>query len=235
MADERRYGDDEIREIFDLATSGATAPGSGVSDEAGLSLGELQEVGLEVGVEPGRIAAAALALEARREVVSHGTSLGMPVSVGRVIELPGAVTDRDWELLVAELRETFGARGQVTSRGGVRKWSSGNLNAFLEPSETGHRLRLMTHRAAAPAMNWLGGTGLVLGLILLTMFLTTGPSPPRMEIIMMMLVGIGGGALVSNMISLPRWAREREGQMEYLAGRVQVLLGRPPQEEESVT
>ena len=79
MADERKYRDHEIREIFDLATSGATAPGSGVSDEAGLTLGELQEVGLEVGVEPGRIAAAALALQTRQEVLSHGTSLGMPV------------------------------------------------------------------------------------------------------------------------------------------------------------
>ena len=228
MADERKYRDHEIREIFDLATSGATAPGSGVSDEAGLTLGELQEVGLEVGVEPGRIAAAALALQTRQEVLSHGTSLGMPVSVGRVIELPQAVTDREWELLVTELRETFGARGQVVSRSGVREWSSGSLHAFLEPSETGHRLRLRANKGGALAMNLIGGTSLVIGLILLTMFLTAGPSPVRLEIMMMLLVGMGGGALVTNMISLPSWAREREGQMEYLAGRIQTLLGEPP-------
>jgi len=228
MADERKYRDDEIREIFDLATSGETAPGSGVSDEAGLTLGELQEVGLEVGVEPGRIAAAALSLDTRREDVSRGTSLGMPVTVGRVIELPGAVTDQEWELLVTELRETFGARGQVVSHGGVREWSNGIVKALLEPTETGHRLRLRAHKGGALATNWLGVGGLAIGLILLTMFLTGGPSPVRLEVMMILLVGMGGGALVTNLMSLPSWARESEGQMEYLAGRVQSLLGEAP-------
>jgi hypothetical protein len=36
-------------------------------------------------------------------------------------------------------------------------------------------------------------------------------------------------ALTSNGITLPRWAREREGQMEYLAGRVGALLAEPPE------
>jgi len=235
MANERRYRDDEIKEILELATSGIEDGRSAVSDEAGLTLAELQEVGLEVGVEPGRIAAAALALGTRRGVVPRGTSLGMPISVGRVVELPRAVTDREWDLLVAELRETFGARGQIASRGGVREWSNGNLHAILEPSETGHRLRLRTQKGGAEALNRMGVAGLVAGLILLTMFLTTGPSPQRLEAIMMLLVGLGGGALVSNMISLPRWAREREGQMEYLAGRVETLLRESPQGEESGT
>jgi len=230
MANERRYRDDEIKEILDLATSGVEDGRSAASDEAGLTLAELQEVGLEVGVEPGRIAAAAQALGTRRGAVPRGTSLGMPISVGRVVELPRAVTDREWELLVAELRETFGARGQIASHGGVRDWSNGNLHAILEPTETGHRLRLRTQKGGAEALNRMGVAGLVAGLILLTLFLTGGPSPPRLETVMMLLVGLGGGALVSNMISLPRWAREREGQMEYLAGRVEALLREPPQE-----
>jgi len=235
MADARKYRDDEIKEIFELATSGAAAGRSAVSDQAGLTLAELQEVGLEVGVEPGRIAAAALALEARRDVVLRKTSLGMPIAVSRVIELPGTVTDSEWEQLVVELREISGARGQLVSHGGVREWSDGSLHASLEPTETGDRLRLMAHRGGALALNRMGSAGLAVGTILLTMFLAAGPSPVGLEIVMMLLVGMGGGALVSNMISLPRWAREREGQMEYLAGRIQVLLGRPPQEEESVT
>ena len=80
-------------------------------------------------------------------------------------------------------------------------------------------------------LNRLGVTGLAMGLILLTMFLTTGPSPVRLELVMMLLVGVGGGVLASNLLSLPRWAREREGQMEYLAGRVGALLEEPPQGE----
>jgi hypothetical protein len=231
MTNERRYQDEEVKEILSLAANRAEVGRPVVSDEGGLTLSELQEVGLEVGMDPGRIAEAAFAVDTRRELLPRRTSFGMPISVGRVIELPRAVTDREWELLVAELREIFGARGQVTSHGGVREWTNGNLHAFLEPTETGHRLRLRTHKGGAIALNRLGVAGLAMGLILLTMFLTTGPSPVRLELVMMLLVGMGGGALATNIVSLPRWARDREGQMEYLAGRVEALLGEPPQEE----
>jgi len=42
------------------------------------------------------------------------------------------------------------------------------------------------------------------------------------------MVVFGSGTLASNVLSLPRWAREREEQMEYIAGRVAAFLeGRP--------
>ena len=231
MTNERRYHDEEVKEILGLAANSAEVVRPGVSDEGGLTLSELQDVGLEVGMDPGRIADAAFTVDSRREVVPRRTSFGMPISVGRVIALPRAVTDRDWELLVAEFRETFDARGQVASHGGVREWSNGNLHAFLEPTDTGHRLRLRTHKGGALALNTMGVAGLAIGLILLTTFLTAGPSPVRLELLMMILVGMGGWALATNIFRLPRWAREREGQMEYLAGRVGALLGEPSQGE----
>ena len=231
MAKERRYREEEIKEIFDLASSTDEAGRPAASDEAGLTLAELQEVGLEVGVEPRRVAEAALTLDTRRDVLPRRTSLGMPISVGRVIDLPRAVTDREWDLLVVEFRETFGAKGQVTSQGGIREWSNGNLHAFLEPTETGHQLRLRTLKGGAGALNWMGVASLAAGLIMLTMFLTGGSSPVRMELAMIWLMGIGGGALASNLLRLPRWAHEREGQMEYLAGRVGALLGERPQDQ----
>jgi len=176
-------------------------------------------------MEPRRIAEAARALETRREVIPRRTYMGVPISVGRVIDLPRALTDHEWEVLVGELRETFGARGKVMSHAGVREWANGNLHAFLEPAETGHRLRLTTLKGGAMGLITVGVAGLVLGLILLTLLLTTGVSPVRLELFTMLLVGIGGGALASNVLSLPRWAREREGQMEYIAGRVRALVG----------
>jgi hypothetical protein len=81
----------------------------------------------------------------------------------------------------------------------------------------------------------MGIVGLVTGLIRLTVFLTTGISPPNLEILMLMLMGAGGGALASNVLSLPEWAHQREGQMEYLAKRVGVLLAEDPKEEDAET
>ena len=64
MSNERRFGDDEVREIFDRASrSGAVRLGGGSIDEHGLTLPELQDVGKEVGLDPERIAEAAAALD----------------------------------------------------------------------------------------------------------------------------------------------------------------------------
>jgi len=94
MANERKYREDEVKEIFDFAVSRDDVGRPAISDEGGLTLAELQEVGLEVGLEPGRIAEAALALDARREVLPRRAFLGVPISVGRIIDLPRALTDR---------------------------------------------------------------------------------------------------------------------------------------------
>ena len=230
MSDEKKYGEEEVKEIFDLAARRDEIGRPNVSDEDGLTLAELQEVGLEVGIESSRIAEAALALESRGEVRPRRTFLGVPVSVGRVIELPRALTDREWDVLVGELRETFGARGRVSSQGGVREWTNSNLHAFLEPTTTGHRLRLGTRKGSAFPAFAMGATMLAIGLFLLTLFFFEDLG--RASLVMpVLMAAFGGGVLASNALSLPRWARERESQMEYIAGRVGLLLGEPSEEE----
>ena len=139
MADERKYQDDEVREICDPAVGGDRIGPPTAPVEGGLSLAELQEAGLEVGMKPERIAEAALAVDSRRGILPSGRYLGMPISVGRIVELPGPVTDDEWQLLVAEFREIFGSRGRIVSHGGVREWTNGNLHALVEPTATCHR------------------------------------------------------------------------------------------------
>ena len=232
MAEERRYRDEEVKEILGLAVRTHEVGPVTVPDEGGLTLSELQEVGLEIGVEPGRIAEAALTLQTRREVLPRRTFLGVPISAGRVIELPRALTDREWEVLVGEFRETFGARGHVTSQGGIREWTNGNLHVFLEPTATGHRLRLGTHKGNATALLRIGAAGLVFGLALIALFVAEQLG--RAALVLPVLAAVtGGGILASNVIRLPRWARRREAQMESIAGRVTALLGESPPGEEA--
>ena len=224
MADERRYRDQEIRKIFELATSGDDVGAPSLSNPDGLTLSELQDVGREVGLEPGRVARAALVLDSDRETLPRGTTLGMPTSVGRVVELPRAVTDREWELLVAELRATFGAKGHVTSHGNLREWSNGNLHAFVEPTETGHRLRLTTVKGSAMEMNVVGGVLLMFALMVFIILLGKD-DPGARFVIPLFFALLGGGAVASNVLGLPRWANEREQQMEYIASRARALIG----------
>jgi len=227
MSDEKRYGDAEVKEIFDLASRPGQTGRSEPVDESGLTLAELQDVGREVGLEPARIADAAAALERRPVALPQKRLLGQPISVGRLVDLPRAPTDHEWELLVAELRTTFGAKGKVTSSGGLREWSNANLHAYLEPTERGYRLRLGTTKGTAIALRNAGTMGILFAVALAIVLAFDG----RMDELVggpLVLALAGGAALASNLLTLPPWVREREQQMDYIAGRATALLADEP-------
>jgi hypothetical protein len=228
MQDERRYREEEVAEIFEAAASERhPAPGANaLTSGQGLTLAELQAIGREVGIPADRIAGAAAALELRRSAARR-TDLGMPVSVRRTVELPRAPTDREWEVLVAELRETFNARGRDRSQGGLREWSNGNLHARVEPTETGHRLRLGTTMGNGVALNRVGALGLLMAVVMLMVLALSGTLPESLFLPLMM-IAMSGGALGYNAARLPGWAREREEQMERVAARAVALLGGEP-------
>ncbi|HSJ05162.1 MAG TPA: hypothetical protein VK936_00585 [Longimicrobiales bacterium] len=222
MPDERRYQEDEIAEIFEAATSPRPATRKALSAR-GLTLAELQEIGGEVGLEPDQVARAASALDARRGVAPRHTQLGMPVGVGRTLELPRAPTDAEWNRLVAELRSTFRASGRESSRGDVREWRNGNLHAYIEPAESGYRLRLGTTKSDAGAVTGLGIGGLGMAAAVSLVVAATGNMPA--DLIKPVILGLAGsGTLAFNALRLPRWASERERQMEYIAERAREII-----------
>lgn len=224
--DERRYRDEEVERIFRAAAAAREDDHRRLPASAeGLTLAELQEIGREVGLPPERIAEAASALDA--PAPRRRTQMGLPVSVGRVVDLPRAPTDREWELLVAELRETFLARGRVRSDGGLRQWNNGHLHAYVEPAEDGYRLRLGTLKGDAAPLGRAGIVGILVGLVLLVLTLLTGePAEELFRPLLFLLMG--GVALGYNAVRLPAWAREREAQMEHVAARARALIGPGP-------
>lgn len=222
MTDERRYQDDEVAAIFEAASTPAAA-----SDDArpanGLTLAELQAIGREVGIAPERIAQAAAALERRQPPIPRRTDLGMPVSAAHVVEIPRPLTDREWSLVVADLRETFGAYGAESSFGETRWWANGNLHAVVEPTRTGYRLRLATLKRDGLAMNRFGALGIAMGLVIA---IAQGGDPAAIPG-MVALGSVGVGAFMLNAVRLPRWARLRERQMKDVAERTLELISPP--------
>ena len=200
--------------------------GALVSTE-GPTLAELQTIGSEVGLAPEQIARAASALDRGGDALPRRTHFGMPVAVGRTVDLPRAPTDREWELLVAELRATFRARGKVGSHGGLREWTNGNLHAYVEPTETGHRLRVGTMKGNALAMTRMGLFGMGMGLFMLVAMLLTGRVADGL-FAPVFLGTMGAVAFASAVLGLPRWARERDEQMEFIATRARALIGSEP-------
>jgi hypothetical protein len=223
VSDERRYHEDEVREIFEAAASAGDA-GGGAAARDGLTLVQLQEIGRDVGLSPARIAEAATALDLRRGARPRATHLAMPVSVGTTVPLPRPLDDHEWSLLVAELRQTFRARGEDRSSGSGRVWTNGNLHAYVEATPDGHRLRLGTTKGSARGFNFLGLGSVSVAVVLLLVLVFTG-QPLQGAQDLLALAGLGGAALGYNAFTLPRWARERERQMEHVAARALEITG----------
>ena len=228
MTDPRTYDDDEVKEIFSLAahTQGA-APTT--QARSGLTLRELQEVGREAGLAPGRVADAAALVDARGESLPRRTFLGGPTHVHRAVELPRELTDREWEALAGELREAFGASGRVTSRGVTHEWTGGDVHAFLEPTGIGHRLRLEARKSPLTVGTAAGAFGVFAGLLsLVTNALDAATPGFVVEVLLpLLLVLVGAGAVGLNVMQLRRWAGDRERLMEHIVERARALTEYP--------
>lgn len=227
MTDARRYTDDEIREIFDRAAEVRDSERTLPSSREGMTLPELQEIGREVGLEPGRIAEAASALDTGGKVLPRRTRFGLPFSVGRTVDLPRAPTDEEWAVLVGELRSTFSAHGRVGGSGGMREWTNGNLHAYVEPTGDGYRLRLGTMKEQAIQLSQFGIAFLLFAAVLAAVLYFRG-DPEKAIRVMTILGAIGGGALGTGLFGLPGWARTREEQMERIALRARELITDEP-------
>jgi hypothetical protein len=224
---ERRYAEEEVREIFRLATTDDVRERSLPSESGALTLGELQRIGREVGIEPERVVEAAERLDARARAVPVRRSFGLPVGVSRVVDLPRAPTDREWEQLISEFRTTFGVQGHTTVAGGLREWSHGNLHISVEPTPRGEQLRLSTLKDDGIALNLFGVITGVMSVLTGAMVAAAGKPPEKVFAAFGMFGGMALFSFGANLIRLPRWARERERQMEQIAVRVVKLLSNP--------
>lgn len=222
MTSEWRYQDHEIREILHLAIDEESRVGGSVTAADGLTLRQLQEVGQEVGVSPDRIAQAADVVAARRNAPTHETAKWLPTAVERTIPLPRNLSDREWEWLVAELRTTFGGKGKVSVQGGIREWTHGRVQAFIDQTHTGYRLRLSDVNAAAGAIV-LGGAILAMALMIFVVLLGQADAGFKF-IVPAVFATLGGGLMLGSALSLPRWARRQRDGMLHIEQHVAGLL-----------
>ncbi len=226
----RRYNDEEVAAIFERASEAPPPRGRQPRSVAdGMTLAELQEIGREVGIAPESVALAARALDQRGAAAAR-RFLGFPIGVERTIELDRQLSDDEWERLVVDLRETFDARGMVRYDGPFRQWTNGNLQALLEPTATGHRIRLRTVKGDARSL-MAGGLAILGGgtATLIAMLIARGASDLGAVAAVGFLAAMGLGMFLIGALRLPGWARLRQRQMEDLATRLAAEPHGPPQ------
>ena len=224
MADERRYDEEEVARIFRIATEERTeAPTRGSS--RGLTLAEIQDIAEEVGVSRELVVRAAARVRTPAGAERSGP-LGVPIRVRRIVDLPRALTDAEWERLVTLLRRTFDAPGEPHESGNLRAWTNGNLQVMVEPGESGYQLRLSTRKGDVVPFLSVAASMLVIAVILVLLSLLTGGDLDVRAATLLGLLGAFG--IGANLVRLPFWSRIRARQMDEIAASVSEWVAVPP-------
>lgn len=245
---QRRYDEDEIREILARATTlapdsrggagtGLVPSGAGPAGGRGLTLSELEEVGNEAGIPPARIAEAAAELDLARSLAPAAeTYMGVSLSTGHAVGLPRMLTEEEWDRFVVRLRDTFGATGTVRTEGSLQTWSNGNLTVLLEPLPEGARLRFKSlHDASKQYVD--GGVataasaGVLAAMLGILVPLSGKPFPFGFIPFVLGLGAVGAGMWAYGRSKAAAWIPTREAQFKALgaeARRIATTQVEPP-------
>ncbi len=226
VMNQRRYSEEEVAAIFQRAAEAQQGARRRLPAGEGMTLADLQEIGREVGLPPELVTEAAGSLDRAGRPTSR-RFLGLPIGVGRTIELDRRLSDEEWERLVVDLRETFDARGRVRYDGPFRQWTNGNLQALLEPTETGQRLRLRTVKGSARELIFSGFVALGFALAISITGLVSGNLEGTWPgAAFLSLAGLGMFSFAA--FRLPGWARLRRRQMEGVIERLALATKSEP-------
>jgi len=215
---ERRYTEEEVSAIFERATEAQQSARRHLPPGEGTTLSELQEIGREVGISSELVADAAMSLDVASPETTR-SFVGFPIGVGRTIDLGRTLSDEEWEHLVVDLRETFDARGRVSAQGSLKQWTNGNLQALLEPTPSGHRIRLRTTNANARALMTVGVSLMGFTSVMMIAAAVAGEFAGAIAATGS-IWAVGLGMFGVGAIRLPTWSRKRREQMEAVARRL---------------
>ena len=219
---DRRFNEEEVAAILKDAAEAQYSDNRLLPSSGGLTLAEIQSIGREVGISPDMIQKSAQRFKPMQQPTRR--LLGLPLGVAQTVEFDRKLTDQEWERIVVDLRETFEAQGVVRQQGSLRQWTNGNLQALLEPTATGQRLRLRTVKGNAPGLIGGGIAVFTAGAALLTTAIATGATGDMglMASILTTMTG-GAGMFGASALRLPGWARRRQEQMDQIAERAALM------------
>ena len=219
---DRRFNEEEVAAILKDAAEAQYSDDRLLPSSGGLTLAELQSIGREAGISPEMIQKAAQRFKPGQQPTRR--LLGLPLGVAQTVEFDRKLTDEEWERIVADLRETFEAKGVVRQQGSLRQWTNGNLQALLEPTATGQRLRMRTVKGNAPGL--IGG-GIVIftaaTAALVTAFATGVTHDTGLMVSILTSMTGGAGMFGTSALGLPGWARLRQQQMDQIAERAALM------------
>ncbi len=222
MDNERRYSEQEIAAIFKQAAAEDASEEQQGHHGEGLTLDEIERIGAEVGISAEGIARAAAALERKAVVPPPKRFLGIPTSVARVVDLPGPFAEKDWNHLVLTLNDMYHVPGTIQLEGSFRSWSNESVHVSVEPTSTGHRLRMHAQHDVHRALLSASAVLLLMGLFMISLVAAKGDFLTDLDKTLVVsffsLLGLGGFG--TSWFMLPRWREEQQARLDAIAATV---------------
>lgn len=232
MDPETRFSEEEVQKILARAVQrqdrAESAPDAAPT---GLSLVRLQEVASDVGISPAHVEQAAREVLLRREEGS-GRLAGLPREVRALRSAPVAVTDAQWERMVAEFRRIFKKNGIPSQFGAVREWVSTSeasdsmpVVVRLEPDGSGGT-RISVHQSVTSATaasilfgGVFSGIGVLFGVLV---GLGVLESAAMGFALFMGTLGVVAGTGI--WLATHFWSQHQQGAVEQAADRAEIIL-----------
>ena len=220
---ERRYDQNELATILRVAAEAQAEQSIEGSEPSGLTLGEIERVASEVGIDPKFVATAADRLEKTPAKGKRFLLGGTPNQ--EIVErtFDGTLSDVGWEEIVADLRATFGSEGTVSQVGSSREWTGTTdtrTTHFSATSRNGKtRYRLTLRQTGGVILAWTGlSIGSLLGSILVGVA-TDKMSSSALAVVLAVLTVIATVALLVHTF-LARWHSGNRRSVNALMARV---------------
>jgi len=154
--DERKFTDEEVREILKKAVE--KAPSRALAKREGLSLAELKSIGEEVGIDPARLD------DAARAVALGGSNrpnrfFGAPMVMSFERKVEGEFDPADTPEILSIIRRTMGSQGEVDEIHGSLEWrakgDSGERYVTLSPRDGTTTITISANLTNAAVLTFL--------------------------------------------------------------------------------
>lgn len=222
----RTFDEQEVAEIFRLASSRQDKALRALSPGGGLTLEELKAIGEEAGISSTFIANAAQQVGRTVPASKRKRFMGLPVGFTRNMDLPATFDDQHWSQLVAGLHDELDVIGETRTDGDSRIWQSDIGQMVVEPAGEGYRLRLKLSQDALRGALMMSAAltfmGLFFMLVLATkqdLFVDLAKTVFVSMFSVAGLTGFGYSAFKS-----PRWVADRESQIDRVLDQLQTTM-----------
>ena len=233
-----RYSEADLKRVIaraaELQAKYPTAEG------VAFSLGEIEQVGAQVGIPPGQVREAMnelaprAAASAAPETFRPQRSWSAPIAVRVERSLDGEPSEAEYEAMVQEIRRSLGVLGDVTRVGRSLVWSSSpaagvGLHVRVAVTPQGGRTTLYLEEALPHiGGRFMGGVAgfIVGGLVGNAAWLAIGA--PQEAYALALLIGLSfsvAGAFFVSRSMRANTEMQRRRQLEALADRLETALG----------